>query len=247
MQLPRLETQEKHRTSGPTYAILVVEDDPEVRLGLQDYFELEGYDVDVAADGEEALEKLNTEASYDIVLLDIMLPKRNGFDVLRMARAVGADFPVLMVTARADEEDVLQGFDLGVDDYIVKPFSVELLHARMRAILNRCQPPGQKPMDIHRFGDVEINFSTHEAFRDGEPIHLTVLEFELLHYLLQSAGRVVTRSKLLEDVWNMPGSLDTRTVDRHIASLRKKIEPYPETPTYILTIYGRGYRFSMNG
>ena len=230
-------------THEQTFTMLIVEDDPDIRMGLQDFFELNDYEVDVAADGEEALEKLRDNPDFDIVLLDVMLPKKSGFDVLRESQDMQVSAPVLMLTGRGEQEYILQGFGLGADDYITKPFSAEELAARVRAILARTQPPDKTPMDIYHIGDVEINFSTHEARRGDEDLAFTALEYDILRYLIQNRDRTITRKQLLRDVWGIEQDIITRTIDRHIASVRKKIEPDPASPQYIETVYGIGYRF----
>lgn len=222
--------------------MLIVEDDPDVGMGLQDFFELKGYDVALANDGEKATDMIR-QNEYDVVLLDVMLPKKNGFEVLRESQELGVTTPVLMLTARGQQEDILQGFGLGVDDYVTKPFNAEELAARVKAILQRALPPDKAPMNIYQIGDVEINFTTHEARRGDEEVNFTALEYDILRYLIQNRGRTVTRRQLLRDVWGIDQEIITRTVDRHIASVRKKIEPDPNEPTHIETVYGLGYRF----
>ncbi len=225
-----------------SYRMLIVEDDADIRRGLQDFFEMKSYDVDTAGDGEEALAQMKP-GRYDVVLLDVMLPGKTGFDVLKESQARGFDAPVMMLTARGEEEHVLQGFGLGADDYVVKPFNAQELAARVKAILGRTQPPSEAPMDVYTIGEVEVNFSTHEARRNGDDIEFTALEFDILRYLIQHRGRTVTRKQLLRDVWGIEQDIITRTIDRHMASVRKKIEPDPSAPTYIETVYGIGYRF----
>ncbi len=230
-----------------TYRMLVVDDDPDIRMALEDYFELEGYEVSVASDGEEALEMLQDPPTYDIVLLDVMLPKMTGFDVLRESQEIGVPSPILLLTARGEQENVIKGFGLGADDYVVKPFNADELAARVRAILHRTQPPNRAPMDVYTIGDVKINFSTHEATRDGKPVNFTALEFDILHYLMENEGHTVSRKQLLRDVWGIQQDIVTRTIDRHMASIRKKVEPDPSNPSFIETVYGIGYRFTRNG
>ncbi len=225
------------------FEMLIVEDDADIRFGLQEFFEISGYKVEIAKDGEEALDKLREKPDYDVVLLDVMLPRKSGFDVLKESQEIGISAPVLMLTGRGEQESVLQGFGLGADDYVTKPFNAEELAARVKAILHRTQPPSRAPMDIYHIGDVEINFSTHEATRNGEEVAFTALEFDILRYLIQNEGRTVTRKQLLRDVWGISQDIITRTIDRHIASVRKKIEPDPGAPSYIETVYGIGYRF----
>jgi len=226
-----------------TYHMLIVEDDPDIRVGLREFFDMEGYEVDTAEDGEEALETMRQVDACDIVLLDIMLPEKDGFDVLREAQAVGFSAPVLVLTAKGEQESKLKSFGLGADDYVTKPFNVEELAARVKAILQRTMPPDKAPMDVYQIGEVEVNFTTHEAHRDGEEVNFTALEFDILRYLIQYRGQTVTRKQLLRDVWGIDEEIITRTIDRHMASVRKKIEPDPSSPEYIKTVYGIGYRF----
>ena len=226
-----------------TYHMLIVEDDPDIRMGLREFFSMEGYEVEAVEDGEAALDAMRNAEACDIVLLDIMLPKKDGFEVLREAQEMGFSAPVLVLTAKGEQESKLKGFGLGADDYVTKPFNVEELAARVKAILQRTMPPDRAPMDVYQIGDVEINFTTHEAHRNGEDINFTALEFDILRYLIQYRGQTVTRKQLLRDVWGIDEEIITRTIDRHMASVRKKIEPDPSSPEYIKTVYGIGYRF----
>ena len=231
------------KTSDTSFRMLIVEDDPDIGLGLQEFFQMNEYDVTLVKDGEAALEEMSQKPEYDVVLLDVMLPKKNGFDVLKESQDMGITSPVLMLTGRGEQEAVLKGFGLGAEDYITKPFNADELAARVKAVLHRTQPPDRTPMDVYKIGDVEINFSTHEAYRDQDKLSFTALEFDILRYLIQNRDRTVTRKQLLRDVWNIDQEIITRTIDRHIASVRKKIEPDPAAPTYIETVYGIGYRF----
>lgn len=231
------------KTTDRTYHMLIVEDDTDILMGLKEFFELEGYEVDTAEDGEEALQKIKDVNEYDVVLLDVMLPKKDGFEVLEEAQEMNFVAPILMITARGEQESKLKGFGLGADDYVTKPFNVEELAARVKAILQRTKPPAEAPMDVYEIGDVKINFTTHEASRNGEELNFTALEFDILRYLIQHKGRTVTRKQLLRDVWGIDENIITRTIDRHMASVRKKVEPDPSNPRYIETVYGIGYRF----
>jgi len=231
------------KTTERTYHMLIIEDDPDIRMGLREYFDMEGYEVEVAEDGEAALEAMKNVEQCDIVLLDIMLPKKDGFEVLREAQEMGFSAPVLVLTAKGEQESKLKGFGLGADDYVTKPFNVEELAARVKAILQRTMPPDKAPMDVYQIGDVEINFTTHEAHRNGEEVNFTALEYDILRYLIQYRGQTVTRKQLLRDVWGIDEEIITRTIDRHMASVRKKIEPDPSSPEHIKTVYGIGYRF----
>ncbi len=227
-----------------SYRMLIVDDDPGIATVLHDFFEIHGYAVSVATDGEEALDMMRRVPHYDIVLLDVMLPKKSGFDVLKESREMGIHSPVLMLTARGEQENILKGFGLGAEDYIVKPFNAEELAARVKAILYRTQPPSKTPMVIYEIGDVKINFSTHEAFRGHDTVNFTALEFDILRYLIENKGRTVSRKQLLRDVWGIQQDIITRTIDRHMASIRKKIEEDSSNPKYIETVYGIGYRFN---
>ncbi len=231
------------KTTERTYHMLIVEDDPDIRMGLSEYFDMEGYEVETAEDGEVALETMKNVEQCDVVLLDIMLPKKDGFEVLREAQEMGFSAPVLVLTAKGEQESKLKGFGLGADDYVTKPFNVEELAARVKAILQRTMPPDKAPMDVYQVGDVEINFTTHEAHRNGDEVNFTALEFDILRYLIQYRGQTVTRKQLLRDVWGIDEEIITRTIDRHMASVRKKIEPDPSSPEHIKTVYGIGYRF----
>ena len=229
--------------SLPSTRLLLVEDDPDLAMGLADFFEAEGYEVKRVSTGDEALSQLLDLPPYDLAILDVMLPGKDGFEVLREARKMGVNTPVIMLTAKGDERDRLHGFSVGADDYVVKPFSAEELLARMRAVLRRSKAPAGAPMEVYRIGEVEINFTNHTAYKNGEEIHFTALEFDIMEYLIQHRGRTVSRKQLLRDVWGIPGDVVTRTIDRHVASLRKKIEPDPDRPIYIETVYGIGYKF----
>lgn len=227
-----------------TVRMLIVEDNSEMALGLKDFFELEGYQVDRAADGEEGLQRITSLPPYNVVLLDVRMPKMNGFDVLREARRAGVRSPIIVVSVKNSREDRLQGFELGADDYVGKPFNAEELAARVRAVLRRSNSPAHAPMELFEVGSVTINFSNHSAQREGEPVDFTALEFDILRYFIQHRGRTVSRKQLLRDVWGISGEVTTRTIDRHVASIRKKIEDDSHAPDYIETVYGIGYKFS---
>jgi DNA-binding response OmpR family regulator len=231
-------------TATTAYRMLIVDDDPDISAALQDYFEINDYAVVTAADGDEAVKILSTDPDFDIVLLDVMLPKKTGFDVLQEVQEYDHIPPILMLTARGEQENVLKGFGLGAEDYITKPFNAEELAARVKAILGRTQPPSKTPMVIYEIGDVEINFSTHEATKQGEPLNFTALEFDILRYLIENKSRTVSRKQLLRDVWGIKQDIITRTIDRHMASIRKKVEEDPSNPRHIETVYGIGYRFN---
>lgn len=231
------------KSAQTNHRMLIVEDDPEMGMGLEDFFSLQGYNVMRAVEGEQALQLMTMLPAYDVVLLDVMLPKKNGFDVLREARKAGVKSPVLMLTVKGHEEDRLHGFGLGADDYVTKPFNADELAARVKAVLRRSTIPAEAPMDVYQFGGVEVNFSNHTARTNSSDIDFTALEFDILRYFIQHRGRTVSRKQLLRDVWGISGDITTRTIDRHVASLRKKIEDDPTMPQYIETVYGIGYKF----
>jgi DNA-binding response OmpR family regulator len=223
--------------------ILVIEDEPQMLLGLRDNLELEGYEVQTAADGDEGLAKAST-FDPDLVILDVMLPKKNGFDVCRELRVRSTSLPIVMLTARSAETDKVLGLELGADDYVTKPFSITELLARVRAVLRRSgaqrQPP---PVDLVRIGDIEIDFKLHQARRGKARIEFTAREFDLLRYFVQHTGQVVTREQILNEVWGYEEFPTTRTIDNFVAKLRQKIERAPHAPEHILTIHGSGYKF----
>lgn len=240
---PESFAMEKKQRGVDRARLLVVEDDPEMGMGLEKFFALKGYDVTRATDGEEALRAMRRLPPYDLVLLDVMLPSKDGFEVLREARKAGVDSPVIMLTVKGQDEDKLRGFELGADDYVTKPFNAEELAARVQAVLRRSEPTDDPQGDVYTFGEVEVDFSTNTARRGGEDIEFTALEFDILDYFIQHRGRTVSRKQLLRDVWGISGDITTRTIDRHVASLRKKIEEDPTDPEYIETVYGIGYKF----
>jgi DNA-binding response OmpR family regulator len=223
--------------------ILVIEDEPQMLLGLRDNLELEGYEVQTAGDGEEGLARA-ASFSPDLVILDVMLPKKNGFDVCRELRSRSITTPIVMLTARSAETDKVLGLELGADDYVTKPFSITELLARVRAVLRRTG--AQKPMPINevvRIGEIEIDFKLHQARRGKSRIEFTAREFDLLRYFVQHTGQVVTREQILNEVWGYEEFPTTRTIDNFVAKLRQKIERAPHAPEHILTIHGSGYKF----
>jgi DNA-binding response OmpR family regulator len=225
--------------------ILVVEDDPDVGKGIEDFLSIKGYDVERVTNGDDALQEMTMLPPYDVILLDIMLPEKDGFEVLREARKSGVDSPVIMLTAKSESKHKLRGFDLGADDYVTKPFDAEELAARVRAVLQRSRGQNELPDvgDVFTFDDYTVDFTDETATRDGEEIEFTDLEFEILEYFINHRERTVSRKQLLRDVWGISGDITTRTIDRHVAALRKKLEPDPDDPTYIQTVYGIGYKF----
>ena len=223
--------------------ILIVEDDAAILTGLADLLQGEGYETEQARDGKEAL-RLFAASRPSLVLLDIMIPEKSGYDVCREIRSRDARTPILMLTAKGQEVDKVVGLELGADDYVVKPFGVAELRARVRALLRRGRAGPEAPrMDPISFGDVHVDPRTYEGRKGETPFTLTGLELKLLRYLLDRDGEVVERFDLLESVWGMTYEGTTRTLDQHIARLRRKIESDPALPRHILTVHGVGYRF----
>ena len=224
--------------------VLIVEDDEAMSVALRDGFSYEGYDVAVATDGEAGL-KLASAATPDLILLDVMLPKMTGLDVCRQLRDGGNNVPIIMLTARGQEIDKVLGLKTGADDYITKPFGFMELLARAEAVLRRCAVPGQAAEpDCYRFGDVILDFKRHEAKKGGSPIELSPREFQLMAFFIRHRGEIVTREKLLDEVWDYNAIPFTRTVDMHIAKLRKKVEDDPADPKHIITVHRLGYKFT---
>ena len=222
--------------------ILLVEDEPGIVLTLTDRLTREGYAVDSSADGETGLERATREP-FDLLLLDLMLPRMSGFDVCRELRKRGIETPVIMLTARGQVVDKVVGLKLGADDYVTKPFDMSELLARIEAHLRRA-PVSPHPVEGYAFGDVRIDFRKAEVTKDGAPLELSAREFQLLKYFVEHRGATLTREELLNEVWGYNSMPSTRTVDVHVAWLRQKIEPNAKHPQFILTIHGMGYKFS---
>lgn len=222
--------------------LLLVEDEPGLVMTLTDRLGREGYAVETSGDGESALERA-ASGSFDLVLLDVMLPRLNGFDLLRELRRRGTDTPVIVLTARGQVIDKVVGLKLGADDYVTKPFEMLELLARIEAKLRRPSPP-PRPAEGYAFGDVRVDFRKAEVVKGGEPVDLSAREFQLLRYFIEHRGATLTREELLNEVWGYNAMPSTRTVDVHVAWLRQKIEPTVRHPQYILTIHGMGYKFA---
>jgi DNA-binding response OmpR family regulator len=222
--------------------ILVIEDDLAILRGVRDNLAYDGYEVLTATDGEAGY-RLMREETPDLVILDLMLPRMNGYELCRRVRDEGMTTPILMLTARSEEMDRVLGLDLGADDYVTKPFSVPELLARIRAILRRTRPAPVLPETL-RFGDVEVDFQRYEARKAGKPIQMSRKEFGVLRTLAAREGEVVAREELLDEVWGYDHYPSTRTVDNHIASLRAKVEDDASNPHYLLTVHGVGYKFT---
>ena len=223
--------------------ILLVEDEPNLSLILTDLLTAEGYEVDTAKDGNTALAKGLNE-KFDLIVLDVMLPGKNGFDVCRELRQQGKDVAILMLTARTQLTDRVVGLKLGADDYLVKPFEPPELLARIEALLRRVVKDKLAPVARFEFGNIQVNFENGDVFKDGVAINLATKEMELLRCLVNHRGNVVTRDELLEGVWGYQPGVTSRTIDVHIAWLRQKLEDNPQYPKHIHTIRGMGYRFS---
>jgi two-component system alkaline phosphatase synthesis response regulator PhoP len=225
--------------------ILVVEDQRDLALGLRANLEVEGYDVDVANTGEDAL-RIATERQPDLVVLDIMLPGIDGYEVLANLRGMGLEMPVLMLTARAEEVDKVRGFRAGADDYVTKPFGVMEFLVRIQALLRRGPPrageTSRAAPGALRLGNVEVDVESHTVRRNGAEVSLTPKALELLLALHRKRGKVASRHELLRDVWGYTSSVTTRTVDAHVAELRRKLEADPAEPKHILTVWKVGYR-----
>lgn len=225
--------------------ILIVEDDDAVLLGLSTIFSDEGFTVHSASTGEEGYARIRSKQP-DVIILDVMLPGMSGFELLKKLRDQGIHVPVLMLTARDTDTDKILGLELGADDYVTKPFNPREVLARVRALLRRVQYQQSEDgarKTVFRFGNVEVDFERHEVRKNGHLIQLSHREFRLLEYLIDHRGRLITRDQLLEDVWEYDSYLTTRTVDNHILRLRKKIEDEPESPRFIQTVRGYGYKF----
>lgn len=221
--------------------ILIVDDEPEMVRGLADNLRFEGYQTLAATNGKDGL-ALALQEGPDLILLDVMMPELSGWDVLRTLRQKGLDVPVIMLTARGEEVDRVLGLELGADDYVTKPFSLRELLARVRAVLRR--PGPRQKVEEFAFGNVRLRLRPRQAFKAGREVPLTRKEFDLLRYLVEHRGEVLTRDRLLDEVWGYERYPTTRTVDTHILRLRQKFENDPEHPVYILTVHGQGYKFA---
>jgi two-component system alkaline phosphatase synthesis response regulator PhoP len=224
--------------------ILLVEDEPGLVMTLTDLLSIEGYQVETAADGEVGLATA-AEGNFDLVLLDLMLPKKTGYEVCRELRRRGNDVAILMLTAKTQVLDRVVGLKLGADDYLAKPFDPAELLARVEALLRRVRKDNRIPVHSFRFGDVEVDFERAELLKRGQPLRMSGKELQLLQYLIHYRGRVVPREEIFEHVWEYSSDVSSRTIDVHVASLRQKLEDNPQNPRHIHTIRGKGYRFSL--
>jgi len=221
--------------------ILIIEDEESILMALEDNLRLEGYEVLSARDGREGL-SMAKERGHDLIILDIMLPQIDGFEVCKELRQAGITTPILMLTAKSQEIDKVLGLELGGDDYVTKPYSPRELLARVKSLLRRSKQV-QQEIDQYTFSDVEVDFRKYEVKKSGRLIYLTALEFSILHFLINNKGQVVNRDDILDEVWGRDVYIQSRTVDKHISELRKKIEDNPSNPDFILGVRGIGYKF----
>jgi two-component system alkaline phosphatase synthesis response regulator PhoP len=223
--------------------ILFVEDEPGLVRTVSDRLRGEGYAVETAADGESAMERATT-GLFDLLLLDVMLPGKSGFDVCRDLRQRGVTVPILMLTARRQMVDKVIGLKIGADDYLTKPFNMRELLARVEALLRRSLNTPSPRQPIYQFGSLRVDLWRAEVLRDGKPVTISAREFQLLRYFIEHRGELLSREKLLHEVWGYSATPSTRTVDVHVTWLRQKIESNPKQPQFILTVYGLGYKFA---
>jgi two-component system OmpR family response regulator len=234
--------------------ILVVEDEAHLAIGIKYNLEAEGYRVSVAADGPSALRLVEENPGrVDLVILDLMLPGMSGYDVCEALRSTGRDVPILILSARTRTEDRTRGFDVGANQYLSKPFELDELLSRVKNLLThyplgtpRAKSPGERIRSV-QFGDAQVNFETYQVVSRGKPVRMTRLEMKLLQYFVENEGRVIPRQELLENVWGVRGTLNTRAPDQFMRRLRKNFEPDPATPRHFLTIRDAGYRFVAAG
>jgi two-component system, OmpR family, alkaline phosphatase synthesis response regulator PhoP len=227
--------------------ILLIEDEPGLVLTITDLLEGEGYEVESAQDGEAGLARAldcQRDKRFDLVVLDVMLPRKNGFDVCREMRQKGIDAAIIMLTARGQVVDRVIGLKLGADDYVTKPFDPAELLARIEALLRRVRKENLIPVETFSFGDVQVDFRRSEVLRNGKPVSLAAKELQLLGYLIANRERVIPREEIMQKVWEYATDASSRTIDTHVAWLRQKLEMNPQTPRHIQTIRGRGYRFT---
>ena len=222
--------------------ILLVEDEPSIAAGVRDDLEIEGYSVDVVSDGDAASSR-GLQGRYDLILLDVMLPHKDGFTVCRELRGAGVRTPVIMLTARGQEADKVLGLELGADDYVTKPFSRRELQSRVKAALRRGAMTAAAPADVYEFDGLKIEFPRCEVWKDGQRVDVTALELKLLRVLITHAGRVLTLDQLCEAVWGKDVFITNRVVYTHMNNLRKKIERDPQRPRHLITVRNIGYRF----
>jgi DNA-binding response OmpR family regulator len=220
--------------------ILIVEDDKDIALGLEEDLSRHGFQVETVGDGEGALSR-SREYHWDLIILDLMLPKKDGFEVCKELRLEGIKIPIIMLTAKTHEAEKIFGLEIGADDYITKPFSPRELRARIHAVLRRTS--SEESPDTYLFGDCEVDWDRGEVRKNGKSINLSALEFRILSAFIRRRGRVLSREQLIDAAWGPATIVSERVVDTHILNLRKKIEPEPAKPCYIRSVRGMGYRF----
>ncbi len=225
--------------------ILIVEDEPSMRMGLKDNLEFESFEVEQAVDGIDGLEKIR-QNSYELILLDVMMPRMSGLDVCKTIRSENINTPVIFLTAKSEEIDKVLGLEMGADDYITKPFSVRELLARVKAVLRRGKNNNETHEEVFVIGNLKVDFNHYEAELNGKAEKMSHKEFEVLHFLIQHKNEVVSRYQLLEEVWGYESHPTTRTVDNFILKLRQRIEANPNDPKYILTVHGAGYKLIID-
>lgn len=232
-------------TAQTSIRLLIVADDDHTSATLLEHFRSNDYTTTTVGDTESALRYLGQSPGYDVALIDVSLPNNSGFSLLEAVQDRSIETSILLVTDRGRLEDTLRGFTLGADDYVVKPCAMEELEARVEAVLRRRQPTDHASEQTHTYSldNLKINFSSNTCFREGQRIPLTALEFEILGYLVDQRGRVVPREELRDAVWQDRDSICLRTIDRHVAKIRKKLEQNPDLPAYLQTVYGKGYEF----
>lgn len=223
--------------------ILIVEDEPSIAMVLEDDLRREGYATETASDGDSAARRAIAEP-FDLILLDVMLPGKDGFEVCREVRRAGVEIPIILLTARAQEAEKVLGLELGADDYVTKPFGTKELRARIKALLRRSEARQDEPAPaMFTFGDIEVDFARGEVRRAGRPVDVTLTEFKLLTVFVKSRGRVLSRQQLLDLAWGPGTVLSDRAVDNHIVGLRRKIEAVAADPRHLVSVRGLGYRF----
>ncbi len=227
----------------PSARLLLVEDEPGLQLTLSDRLSAEGYQVETAGDGNTAIRRGSGEP-FDLIVLDVMLPGKDGFEVARALRQQGVMTPILMLTARTQVVDRVVGLKLGADDYLTKPFDPMELLARLEALMRRAPASSGVSLERYQFGEVLVDVRRAEVSRNGDPLELSAKEFQLLRYFIENRGTTLSRETLLQDVWGYTATPSTRTVDVHVAWLRQKLEPNPRVPQFILTVHGMGYKFA---
>ena len=219
--------------------ILIVEDEADIALGLEEGLRSHGFEVETVCDGEAA-ERRGREPGWDLILLDLMLPRKDGYEVCQQLRKAGVRTPIIMLTARTHEAEKIMGLDPGADDYVTKPFSLRELRSRINAVLRRT---AEDSAGIYRFGECEVDFDRGELRRGGAPLDVTALELRLLSTFIRRRGRVLNRQQIIDAAWGQDTSITDRVVDTHVLNLRKKIEPEPTNPRFLMSVRGIGYRF----